>query len=117
LRTGDRLPFCIEENLTLVNGTTPYLVQRLWSEKTWAEKRENPCVPADGKWFGAAIVGNDPATSYNINLHVDSRACSVAAIRLRLSASPSSERGAAGGGATGLAASPCKRPEANVHGS
>jgi hypothetical protein len=71
---GEIGDICIEENITLMNGSTPYLVQRLWSEKTWMTGKADGCVPADGKWFGAAIVGNDTspmAPSYSIVVHVD----------------------------------------------
>src|SRR5207237_7925464 len=46
----------------------------LGSEKAWRTGAADGCVPADGKWFGAAIVGNDTsasAASYNVVVHVD----------------------------------------------
>jgi hypothetical protein len=81
LNSGDRTiiagggevgDICIEENITLTDGTNPYVVQRLWSESAWKAGNVDPCVPADGPWFGAAIVNSDASTpAYNITVHVD----------------------------------------------
>jgi hypothetical protein len=71
---GEVGDICIEENIVQMNGSTPYTVQRLWSEKAWQAGNVSPCVPADGPWFGAAIAGNDTsagAAPYNIVVHVD----------------------------------------------
>jgi hypothetical protein len=71
---GEVGDICLEENLVLMNGSTPYTVQRLWSEVAWKAGNVNPCVPADGPWFGAGIKGNDTsanAPSWNVVVHVD----------------------------------------------
>jgi hypothetical protein len=71
---GEIGDICLEENINITAGTQQYFVQRLWSESTWKAGNVDPCVPADGPWFGAAIIGNDAATSYNVNIPVTSGA-------------------------------------------